>query len=302
MKCFYYNSNNEEGYGTCNNPVLIYLRYMLSESWHIYHLTTLHNRVLYFFHYVEPFNTRNTYSNVGIFLSYIDLWIQRSIIISKSSIMTILLSEHQKTFRKEVIAYIRKKSESIKVLAIAWPNGAGKTTLIKGLIKKFPDIFSEVVQITTRPLIAWDRSRRFISDAQFLKEKIVLWGTAGIYQYGYTLRDLMKTIRKDKIMIFEGISRLEKLRNILTKSDLKYIIVGVIPPGKTLSSMLKKLKARLLKRPNISQIDVQKKLQDSEFRVIPEVLQKSHIIIRSRWNHSISDAMKVMKKWNEKMK
>lgn len=112
----------------------------------------------------------------------------------------------------------------------------------------------------------------------------------------------MKSIKKNKTMIFEGISRLKKFQTILGERNLRYMIVGVLPPGKTIASMVKKLKTRLLSRPGSSIVDVEKKLKDSETRVIPEVIRESHLIIRSRGNHTDSDVEKVMKKWREMVK
>jgi|GEM_PF-2652781 len=80
------------------------------------------------------------------------------------------------------------------------------------------------------------------------------------------------------------------------------MIVGVLPPGKTVHMMISHLRVRLFSREYISEEDVQKKLQDSESRVIPEVLRESHMIILSRGNHTDSDVEKVMKKWEENMK
>jgi len=156
--------------------------------------------------------------------------------------------------------------------------------------------------VTTRPKRDGDRSRRNISKKQFLKENVILRGMAGIYEYGYTDYDLIESIQQNKIIIFEGISRLRKLQTLIGIKNIQYMIVGVLPPGKTITSMVKKLQTRLLLRPEICREDIDKKLQESEIRVIPEVMRESHFIIRSRGNHTDSDVEKVMKKWREIIK
>jgi hypothetical protein len=102
-----------------------------------------------------------------------------------------------------------------------------------------------------------------------------------VYQYGYASQDLLEAIAKNRIIIFEGLSRLRKFKSILGKRKLHYMIAGVLPPGKTIRSIVSKLKTRLLSRPGFSEEDFQKKLQDAERRVIPDVLKESHLIIRS---------------------
>lgn len=75
--------------------------------------------------------------------------------------MVALLSEHQKTFRNLAITHIEKHGR-LRIIAIAGPNGAGKTTLIEALIKTFPKIFTEVIQVSTRPPRKNEGARRFI--------------------------------------------------------------------------------------------------------------------------------------------
>lgn len=103
------------------------------------------------------------------------------------------------------------------------------------------------------------------------------------------------------MILFEGFTRLQKLKRILDATVFQSMIVGVLPPGNTITVMLSELKKRLFARCFLSDEDVQKKLSDAEQRIIPLVLQEADIIIRSEGNHSDSDAGIVMKKWKEMM-
>lgn len=195
--------------------------------------------------------------------------------------MGLSLSEHQKTFRRLATTHIKESGDRIKVLAVAGPNWSWKTTLIRALLKRFPDEFTEVVQVVTRPSRADDRARRFVAEKDFRKEKIIVGWVAGLYNYWYALCDLLAALRQNKILIFEGISRWEKLKNILGSQKVKWVIVGVLPPGKEIKEMIIELRKRLMSRTTFSTSDVEKKLSDAEHRIIPEVLKKAQIIVRS---------------------
>lgn len=210
--------------------------------------------------------------------------------------MGTVLSEHQKTFRKLVQAHIKKSGQVVRVLAVAGPNGGGKTTLIRALIKKFPKIFVEVIQVSTRPPRCDDRARRFVSLLKFKNEKIILGWIAGIYEYWYALQDLMSAIYTNKILIFEGVSRLEKLKKILQKKFIVSVIVWVLPPGRSVQNIVAVLEKRLSCRPTSQQSDIQKKLAEAQYRIIPEVLKKADLIIRSASFKTESDVQKVMNK------
>ncbi len=210
--------------------------------------------------------------------------------------------DYQKDFLKKVDAHMKKGGRVIKILAIAWPNGAWKTTLIRGLMKKFPDSFCEVVQVTTRSSCEFDTARKCISAKQFALEKVILWGQAWIYQYWYTSEALLQAFKKNKIIIFEGISRLKKLQTLLDARYIRSMIIGVVPPGETTQAILDELKNRLLSRCFLSEEDVEKKISDAKNRIIPQVFAESDIIIRSEWNRTDKDIETIMKKWKEIMK
>lgn len=70
-------------------------------------------------------------------------------------------------------------------------------------MKKFPDSFCEIDLITTGVPHGNDGPRRFVSYEEFLKEKIVVGWAVGCCESGYSVQDLIKAIRKNKIIIFE---------------------------------------------------------------------------------------------------
>lgn len=210
--------------------------------------------------------------------------------------MGTVLSEHQKTFRKLVQAHIKKSGQLVRVLAVAGPNGGWKTTLIRALIKKFPKFFVEVIQVSTRPQRNDDRARRFIKPSKFKNENIVLNWIAGLYEYWYALQDLMSAVYTNRILIFEGIPRLEKMIQILQKKCVISIIVWVLPPWKNIFEIIETLKKRLSSRTTYDQDDMKKKIADAQNRIIPTLLSKADLIIRSTSFKTESDVEKVMKK------
>lgn len=96
--------------------------------------------------------------------------------------------------------------------------------------------------------------------------------------------------------------RLEKLRNILRGKRIQSMIVGVLPPGKNLKAILEVLKIRLMNRIGCRPEEVTGKIIDARDRIMPNVLKKADIIIRSSNNRTQEDVIKVMKKWEEMIK
>lgn len=211
--------------------------------------------------------------------------------------MKLLLSEHQKTFRKLAIAYIKKVDRNIKILVIAGPSWAGKTTLIRTLLKKFPSKFTVVVQVSTRPPHKNVMARRYVSLNQFWKENIVLKWMSGLYPCWYTVEDLLMAMKKNKIIIFESIARFEMLQKILKRVQITWMIVGILPPGENIQKMLQELEKRLRRRTDFSLEDMEKKIADATSRIIPGILSKADLIITSANYKTESDIGKIMKMW-----
>ena len=203
-------------------------------------------------------------------------------------------SAHQKRFKKLALPLLKRLGGKIRILIIAGPSWTWKTTLIRALLKKFPKEFSIVTQISTRPPHKNILARKYVPLSQFSKESIVLEWISGKYPCWYGLSELLSSIKEGKITIFESIARFEKFQMILWKEVILWVTVGILPPWKTIPKMIQELRRRLIERED-SQEDIEEKMFDAASRIIPWILKKADIIIRSANYQTDSDIEKIMK-------
>ncbi len=139
----------------------------------------------------------------------------------------------------------------IKIISLIGPAGSGKDTIVHQIIKKYPNLFHEVISCTTRPPREGEKdgvNYHFLTVEQFIKkiycQEILEYTLFNSWHYG-TERS---SLSKEKINI--GVFNPEGVRNLMKYEDIDLKVFYVRADDK--QRLLRQLNRE--ENPNVQEI------------------------------------------------